>query len=110
MKGYLRAIQCFDTVGWASQRAPGVCKTEKLDDAGTVILLELTRKNLHIIQRMSLAHYHVIVLCFVEIQNGLAFWYWRFPVALKKRPQNGCPTIYSLSSKTIIINHEYTHL
>jgi len=61
-------LQCFDAVGWATERASGLQKTEWWG-AGVVICLE-RRADLHMVQLMPLP---LTISCISKIQIGFTF-------------------------------------
>jgi len=61
-------LQCFDAVGWAASRAPGLYKTEWWG-AGAVICLG-RGADLHMAQLMPLSHYFLLH----QIQIGFCFY------------------------------------
>ena len=81
-------LQCFDTVGWAAERASGQQKTEWWG-AGVVICLE-PGEDLYMAQLMPLP---LTVLASVKSRLVLPFWHRPTHVVLKKGPLNRCVCI-----------------
>ena len=75
---------CFDAVGWAAGRAPGlknrVARYWHGYRSGARCICIWS----------SWCHCHPIISCFIKIQNGLPFWCRLTQVILEKRPLNRC--------------------
>jgi len=55
-------LQCFDTVGWASERASGLQKNEWWGaGSGMVICLKQSANDLHIVKLMPLPPHHLLL-------------------------------------------------
>ena len=85
-------LQCFDTVGWVSEKASGL---EKLSDevyrVGVVICLQRCADCLHMVQLMPLPSQNPIISCLNQIQTGFTFLVPGLTqVVLEKRLLNGC--------------------
>jgi len=83
----LHCFQRFDTVGWASGRASGLCKIEWWG-VGVVVCLERGANCLHIVQLMPLSS--PSSLASFKSRLVLSFWYRLTQVVLEKRLLNGC--------------------
>jgi len=78
-------LQCFDAVGWATERASGLKKLEWWG-AGVVVYLERSA-DLHMSQLMPLP---LTISCFSKIQIGFTFWYRLTRAVPDKGPLNVC--------------------
>ena len=76
----MSCLQCFDSVGWAAERA-SACKKTEWWGAGMVICLE-RGSDLHIDQPMPLP---LTIYCFSKIQIGFIFLVLDYPGSPRKR-------------------------
>ena len=84
-------FQCFDTVGWAAERAFGLWKLSGGEQAWLSVWNEV---------QSSRFHCHSLSLASVKSRSVLPFWYWLNRLVTGKRPLNGCVClcVHKLSS------------
>ena len=79
-------IQCYDAVGWAAGRAPGLYKTEWWG-AGVVICLG-GGADLHMAQLMPLSHYCISCSSKSRLVSGFTFLVLAHPGSLGQNVQS----------------------
>jgi len=95
----LVSLQCFDTVGWAPGRAPGLWK---LSDEVLVWLSACSEvQTFHIYDPADVTAIPIIS-CLIYIQTGFTFLaYWLTEVVLEKRSLNGRSSSSTLCPKKV---------
>jgi len=74
---YYSCLQCFDTVGWVSERA--ACKKIEWWGVGMAICLERGADCMHMVQLMPLPSQNPIITWLIEIQTGFTFLVAAYP-------------------------------